>query len=699
MEKHPKPNVCRNMVGISAASVAGFLFMASPAHEALAADNPFVQQFGQDNPLAAPVLVDQYSKPAMVDIDNDGDMDLFVGAGYDDGITYYENTGTADSPAFTQRTGTANPLYGLEVYGGEGAPAFVDIDGDGDMDLFVGNDRGQIQYFENTGTVNAPAFTEGTGSNNPFTYECGTSYYGYDVGDWSTPAFADLDDDGDMDAAVGRRDGYIFYYENTGSASAPAFTEHHPTGSTMNPFYMMYTGMHSTPAFVDMDGDGDMDVTAGEGSGRLYYLENTGTASAPSFTVHEPYSDTANPFMGSDIGNYSAPFFADIDDDGDMDAVIGEGKGDLHFFENLGAASAPTFYERLRDEGPFGGFIVGYTSRPVFVDIDGDGDMDMFTGEYEHDPNDNLEEVEDVNGSILHFFKNVGTATAPAFAQAPEEENPLAVATPAPYGSFVAFADIDGDGDQDAFVGGEDSPSINFYENTGTASAPAFELKGDADNPLFFIDQEYNRALCFVDIDGDGDLDAFIGGQGGAYYDFARIRFYQNMGDAENPQFAQATPDDNPLFFVFGNYTGDNVHGLAFGDVDDDGDMDVVASAEGKLLFYENAGTATDPAFAPVPAVDDVFAKITENPEYWDLAPAFVDIDGDGDIDMVAGEYLGRFLYFENQSATDDDGAPAVAPEDDDTCFIKTVTPSAEGGNLLTRVMKQAWLAVTAVLR
>ena len=82
MEKHPKPNVCRNMVGISAASVAGFLFMASPAHEALAADNPFVQQFGQDNPLAAPVLVDQYSKPAMVDIDNDGDMDLFVGEAY-----------------------------------------------------------------------------------------------------------------------------------------------------------------------------------------------------------------------------------------------------------------------------------------------------------------------------------------------------------------------------------------------------------------------------------------------------------------------------------------------------------------------------------------------------------------------------------------------------------------------------------------
>ena len=149
------------------------------------------------------------------------------------------------------------------------------------------------------------------------------------MGGYSTPSFADLDGDGDLDAVVGEFGGTLRYFENTGSAIAPAFTAR--TGAA-NPFDTVDVGDFSKPSFADLDGDGDLDAVVG--SGTLRYFENTGSATAPAFTAR---TGVANPFDGVDVGTASAPSFADLDGDGDLDAVIGEQDGNLNYFRNTGA--------------------------------------------------------------------------------------------------------------------------------------------------------------------------------------------------------------------------------------------------------------------------------------------------------------------------------------------------------------------------
>ena len=156
-----------------------------------------------------------------------------------------------------------------------------------------GNTNGTLHYFENTGSAIAPAFTERTGAANPFD--------GVNAGYTSTPSFADLDGDGDLDAVVGRTHGTLHYFKNTGSAMAPAFTEQ--TGAA-NPFNGVNVGFSSAPSFADLDGDGDLDAVVGANDGTLRYFENTGSAIAPAFTAR---TGAANPFNGVDVGTPARP--------------------------------------------------------------------------------------------------------------------------------------------------------------------------------------------------------------------------------------------------------------------------------------------------------------------------------------------------------------------------------------------------------
>jgi hypothetical protein len=311
-----------------------------------------------------------YSAPSFGDLDGDGDLDAVAGS-INGRLAYFENTGSATAPVFypVSEFSSTNPFVEIDV-GSASTPSLADLDGDGDVDAIVGVNNGNLNYIRSTRPHQpAPGFVEQTGAADPLD--------GVDVGSLSKPSFADLDGDGDLDAVVGTGDGILRYFENTGSATAPAFTER--TG-VANPFdgAGFDVGLNSAPSFADLDGDGDLDAVVGTGDGILRYFENTGSALAPAFTEQ---TGTDNPFNGLDVGINSTPSFADLDRDGDLDAVVGESNGILHYFENTGSAIAPAFTERTGAANPLNGIDAGLFSAPTFADLDGDGDLDPVIGE------------------------------------------------------------------------------------------------------------------------------------------------------------------------------------------------------------------------------------------------------------------------------------------------------------------------------
>ena len=126
----------------------------------------------------------------------------------------------------------------------------------------------------------------------------------------------------------------------------------------------------------------------------------------PAFTQQEG----TTPFGITDVGIIARPTFADIDDDGDLDLFIGEFRWQHPLFRNTGTASVPDYVQEGRDE-PFGITDIDSSANPALADADGDGDLDLFISNFE--------------GNTL-FFRNTGTASIPAYTQQ-EGNNPFGI--------------------------------------------------------------------------------------------------------------------------------------------------------------------------------------------------------------------------------------------------------------------------------
>jgi len=287
-------------------------------------ENPFGLTEGEE--ITAPVLAD-------IDGDGDMDLlaSTYNYAAEVFQFEFYENIGSAEVPSFAA-TPVVNPFgFALDAsVEAEGLWTFdlADMDNDGDLDLLIGAQvysdvttyyEGRFHYYENTGTVQSPAFA--APQIDPF---------GIGKTDtWVYLNLVDLDSDGDMDVYGTELYGLGKFFENTGTTSLPAFST---VGSGVSGVLEAVPDevLLNLVEFGDLDGDGDMDVFGtsfevvelfDEFKYPFFYQENTGGANAPVFALPD-YDNNPMEFDNLSDSLGALMSIADLDNDGDMDVLI-----------------------------------------------------------------------------------------------------------------------------------------------------------------------------------------------------------------------------------------------------------------------------------------------------------------------------------------------------------------------------------------
>lgn len=565
---------------------------------------PFPVRDGTGGAYAMPFLGGtNLPRPQFVDIDADGDLDLFV-QDFGSGLQYFENTGAPGVFRFEWRT---DRYQDLDV--GEWA-RFVDIDADGDTDLVAELPYGRVRLIRNTGTRERADFVAETDSLRD---AGGAPLY---VDRQNIPAFGDLDCNGRLDLIIGRVEGVATRYE----AVAPnderfGFVTDYFEGIEIIGQTERGTRRHGANALqlTDADGDGDMDLLWGDFfEPGVLLIENRGPSCA-AFSL----STTPVPVPGADsldTSGYNVPMAADVDSDGDLDFLMGVLGGAYSPVRNL--ADNFFFWERvedgdlqLRTRRFLHGIDAGAESAPAFGDMDGDGDLDMYLGS-RIDP-------ERPQSARLLYFRNDGTAISPEFALSDTIDlAPVYHYTP-------ALGDLDADGDLDLVLGTWNH-DVLFYRNTGTPTVPRFEADSTV---LLDIERAGNAAPVLADFDQDGDLDLIVGEATG------RLTWVRNEGTPREPHFVRRSDS-------LGDIDVGRRSTPAVVDLDNDGRLDLVIGRDSAgVAAYRNTGTGDDLRFEP--ASFDVLLPAN-------ATPVFVDLDGDGRLDLVSGGVGGGLVFYRN---------------------------------------------------
>ncbi len=441
----------------------------------------------------------------------------------------------------------------------------ADFDRDGDPDALSGDANGTLTLWENTGGTWASSMAGTSGAAI------------------RALKAADMDNDGDSDVLSGDASGALTLWTNS-------------AGTWISSTLGTASASVEALSLGDFDRDGDPDALSGDANGTLTLWENTGgtwvsaTISATSVTIH-------------------ALAVADFDRDGDPDALSGDANGALTLWENTGSGWTSTS--------------LGSAAAPAaslgVADFDGDGDPDVLSGSG------------DASGTLT-IWQNNGSPFGGGWSSAAAGTAGAAV-------NALTLGDFDRDGDAD-FLSGDSSGGLLAWQNPGSPFGGAW-----ASLSLTSGGQSV-EALALLDADGDGDTDALSGHALAAAA--AEVRLWSNFRTHPTAVFPA---ESNGA----GGTGGNTVYGLALADLNGDGLPDL-ASGEvgGGLRVWQNDGSPFDGAWS------GLTAGSTPSGE-WLLSVAAGDVDGDGDLDLVTGNTGGAVRVWSNDGTPFDGPWPQTA--------------------------------------
>ncbi|MEP7347451.1 MAG: VCBS repeat-containing protein, partial [Gemmatimonadaceae bacterium] len=576
--------------------------------------SPFPVVEADGKPMAQPFLGGfDVPRPQLVDIDGDGDLDLFVQERSNE-VMFFENVGGQ----YTWRTDRFEGLTVGEWY------RFTDLDGDGVIDLLSESPTSYIRAWRNVGTKTAAKFVVAEdslrdGDGQPLAADR-----------QNILNVVDIDCNGKLDLFIGRVAGTVDRFEALPGLTPngiPRFSLHTERFEGIEilgpiPGVPLDTGeyaggsMHgaNTIAFGDIDGDKDIDLFWGDYFEQgLLWIENRSTGcTVPAMRGERRRFPLAAPVLTS---GYNAPTIGDADGNGLPDVIVGVIGGAFGprqtSIDNLLLISQVARGQfELKTRRLIRTIDVGNESVPALADIDGDGDLDLLVG-------NKIAPDEEGTGTIT-WFENTGTTKAPAF----RERATLPLRGEYHYAPTVA--DLDGDGRPDLVVGTW-RDRVQWWRNTGTTTAPVWTL---ADSVLVTLTRGSNTAPALADLDGDGDLDMIVGEASG------ELNLYRNVGSKSAPKFELVSDK-------FQRIDVGRRSAPALADVDGDGRPDLLLGSEdGGVQLWRNTSTAAGLAF-----VRDTGFVLESDPY---SSVSLGDIDGDGDLDLVVGAISGGLLWFEN---------------------------------------------------
>jgi hypothetical protein len=492
----------------------------------------YLNEHGQLQTTAAYTLgngTDNTNSVAWGDVNGDGHLDLVAGNSYTFTKVYLNEHGQLQTTAaYTLGNGTDNT----------NSVAWGDVNGDGYLDLAAGNSYTYTKVYlnEHGQLQTTAAYTLGNGTDNT-----------------NSVAWGDVNGDGYLDLAVGNSYAPNEVYLNVGRElqrnRAWFSSDSLPTSSV---------------AWGDVDGDGDLDLASGnDGVLNELYLNMGGVLQTRADGIPDEGHSTRTIALG------------DVDGDGDLDLAVGNSlpaHGIQVYTNTRGVFQTPSGCMMNCSEAD-------NASSIAWGDVDGDGDLDLAAGNSVYPDGGHTKVYNNIEGVL-------------------QAQNPW-VSPHTDQTRSVAWGDVDGDGDLDLAVGNAGPNKV--YLNAGgvlTTTSP-WESK----------DSDETQSIAWGDVDGDGDLDLAAGNN------YAPDKVYLNTGSELQTHAA----------WILGN--NDVTNSIAWGDMDGDGDLDLAAGN----------GNSPNTVYLNANGVLTTTSAWTSNDIYFTQSIAWGDIDGDGDLDLVTG--------------------------------------------------------------